>query len=114
MYKIIAGIVGVLFLSASVVATEINKADVRDPTKPLGHIAISAIGSDVQTFSLNSVLISPQRKLAIINGTTLREGQLVPGSGNVKVQRISAQTVVLQQADRTWTLRLSPSVMKRH
>jgi MSHA biogenesis protein MshK len=59
-------------------------------------------------------LISPRRKLAIINGSTLREGQVVPGSADVRVQRILAQAVVLQQADKTWVLRLSPSILKRH
>lgn len=119
MYNTIASTFALLFFSvivcANVGANEIDNIDVRDPTTPLGHIAISeAAVSDEQKFSLNSILISPQRKLAIINGATLREGQLVPGSGNVKVQRISAQTVVLQRADKTWMLRLSPSITKRH
>lgn len=124
MYKIIVSIFylslprvllpGVLLLGASAWANETSVPDVRDPTTPLGHIATSASKSAAQQFALNSILISPQRKLAIINGKTLREGQTVPGSGNVKVQRISAQSVVLQQADQTWVLRLSPSIVKRH
>lgn len=119
MYKTIASTFVVLFFSvtacANVWANDINNIDVRDPTTPLGHVAMSAAGgSDAPTFSLNSILIGPQRKLAIINGATLREGQLVPGSGDVKVQRISAQAVVLQRADQTWVLRLSPSITKRH
>lgn len=116
MYNIIASAFCVLLFSASVSirADNISKIDVRDPTTPLGHVAMSATGSDEQKFSLNSILISPQRKLAIINGATLREGQLVPGSGDVKVQRISAQSIVLQRADQTWVLRLSPSITKRH
>lgn len=116
MYNIIASAFCVVVFLVSVVvrADDISKVDVRDPTTPLGHVAMSATGSDAQQFSLNSILISPQRKLAIINGATLREGQLVPGSGDVKVQRISAQAVVLQRADQTWVLRLSPSITKRH
>lgn len=114
MYKIIASILIMLFLCVSVLANETNEPDVRDPTTPLGHIASSATKGDGAQFALNSILISPQRKLAIINGSTLREGQTVPGSGNVKVQSISAQAVVLQQAGQTWVLRLSPSIMKRH
>lgn len=114
MYKFTASIFCMLLLSANVLANETNGLDVRDPTTPLGHIATSATTNGVQQFYLNSILISPQRKLAIINGNTLREGQTVPGSGNVKVQRISAQAVVLQQADQTWVLRLSPSIIQRH
>lgn len=113
MYKIIASII-CLLASGSLLANENTVPDVRDPTTPLGHVATSATTRGAQQFALNSILISPQRKLAIINGSTLREGQTVPGTGNVKVQRISAQAVVLQQADQTWVLRLSPSIMKRH
>ncbi len=116
MYNFLSSAFCVLLFSVSayVWADNNSKVDVRDPTTPLGHVALSATDSDAQKFSLNSILISPQRKLAIINGATLREGQLVPGSGDVKVQRISAQAVVLQRADQTWVLRLSPSFTKRH
>jgi MSHA biogenesis protein MshK len=113
VYKIIASCLCAALFSSQVVA-EPNTSDVRDPTMPLGHITASASGKAVQQFTLNSILISPQRKLAIINGNTLREGQLIPGSANVKVQRISAQGVVLQHADEIQVLRLSPSIIKRH
>ena len=86
---------------------------VRDPTMPLGHIVTGTTGQITQQFALNSILISAQRKLAIINGSSVREGQTIPGSANVIVKRISAQAVVLQQAEKTWLLRLSPSIVKR-
>lgn len=114
MYRIIASSLCLLLFSVRVLANDVSARDVRDPTTPLGHVATNATASGAKQFSLNSILISPQRKLAIINGSTLREGQTVPGTGNVKVQRISAQAVVLQQADQTWVLRLSSSIMKRH
>lgn len=113
MYRILTTIFFVLLPGGSLLANETNAPDVRDPTTPLGHVVSNATKNGAQHFALNSVLISPQRKLAIINGSTLREGQTVPGSGNVKVQRILAQAVVLQQADQTWVLRLSPSIVKR-
>ena len=112
MYKIIATSLCVLLFSMDGWA-ESNALEVRDPTMPLGHVAAGASSKDAQQFTLNSILISPQRKLAIINGSTLREGELVPGSANVKVRRISAQAVVLQQAEQTCVLRLSPSIVKR-
>jgi len=113
VYKIIAICLSAALLSSEVGA-EANTSDVRDPTTPLGHVAVNTSGNAVQQFTLNSILISPQRKLAIINGNTLREGQLIPGSANVRVQRISAQGVVLLQAEKPRTLRLSPSIIKRH
>lgn len=113
MYKVIASFLALLSLTPGVLANETNVSDIRDPTTPLGHVSARETNGVTQ-FTLNSILISPKRKLAIINGSTLREGQTVPGSENVKVQKISTQAVVLQQADQTWVLRLSPSVVKRH
>ncbi|HSC66341.1 MAG TPA: hypothetical protein VLC79_01515 [Cellvibrio sp.] len=110
MYKIITSFCSLLLLS---LLAHQASADVRDPTTPLGHIAANADGEKTQ-FTLNSVLVSPRRKLAIINGETLREGQTIPGTANVWVQKISTQSVVLQQADQTWVLRLSPSILKKH
>jgi MSHA biogenesis protein MshK len=86
---------------------------VRDPTKPLGYAVAPGIATTTN-YTLSSVLISAQRKHAVINGATLREGQVVPGSDGVIVKRISPQTVVLQQHTKTWALRLSPSVVIRH
>lgn len=86
---------------------------VRDPTKPLGYAAAPGVAASTG-YTLSSVLISPQRKHAVINGVTLREGQVIPGSDSVIVKRISPQTVVLQQHTKTWALRLSPSVVIRH
>lgn len=85
----------------------------RDPTKPLGH-RVAPQGQHNSAYNLNSVLISAQRKQAVINGVTLREGQVIPDSGGVIVKRISPQTVVVQQGAKTWALRLAPSVVIRH
>lgn len=93
--------------SASQTSTE-----VRDPTAPLGHINKST--TQGSRLTLDAVLVGEGRKLAVINGNTLREGQLVPGSNDIKVQRISAQAVMLQQGSKTWALTLSPSVIKKH
>ncbi len=86
---------------------------VRDPTQPLGYTTASGMMANAD-YTLNSVLISSQRKHAVINGVTLREGQVIPGSGDIVIKRISPQTVVLQQGEKIWALRLSPSVVKRH
>jgi MSHA biogenesis protein MshK len=113
VYKSIASSLCILLLSAGACADNGNVSEVRDPTAPLGYTATGTLVGGEQ-FALNSILISPQRKLAIINGNTLREGEVVPGSADVKVQRILNQAVVLQQADQVWVLRLSPSILKRH
>jgi MSHA biogenesis protein MshK len=86
---------------------------VRDPTTPLGHTA-TAVEEGASPLVLNSVLIGPGRKMAVINGMTVRVGQTLPGFSATKVQRISAQTVVLQQDGKTLVLTLSPSVVKKN
>ncbi len=116
MYKSMAGSLCVVLFCSGVWANDAQVAsirDVRDPTTPLGY-ANTGVQTGGEQFALNSILISPQRKLATINGKALREGEVVPGSADVKVQRILNQAVVLQQADKTWVLRLSPSILKRH
>lgn len=126
MYKIIrltiVSLLVVAFYSGSSVAQPASAAqtassadsELRDPTTPLGLRASARSTVANQALILSSVFISPQRKVAIINGVSLREGQLVPGTNGVKVQRISPQTVVVQQASKTWALRLSPTVVTRH
>lgn len=106
-------------LSGSLLAEPAANNDVRDPTIPLGYVSSLKVAASAPEWVLDSVLISPKRKLAIINGQTLREGQTLPGSSTtesnaIKIQRILPQTVVLQQGEKTWALRLSPSVVKRH
>lgn len=89
-----------------------TSVEVRDPTAPLGQVSSNM--AQGKQWILDAVLVGQGRKLAVINGNTLREGQLIPGSNGIKVRRISAQTVVLQQGSQTWALRLSPSVIKKH
>lgn len=113
MYKFIASVLCALLFCAVAWANESNPVDVRDPTAPLGYSAVGA-AADGEGFALNSILISPRRKLAIINGNTLREGEMVPGAADVKVQKILTRAVVLQRADQTWVLKLSPDILKRH
>ncbi len=90
-----------------------TEGEVRDPTTPLGRSATPLATNPGQDYELDSVLISAQRKLAIINGNSVREGQVIPGSGGVKLQRIAPQKVVLQQGAKTWALNLSPTVVNR-
>ncbi len=87
---------------------------VRDPTIPLGYSSGYVGSRNASELVLDSVLISPNRKLAIINGEILREGQALAGASGIKVQRILPQTVVLQQGEKTWVLNLSPSVITKH
>lgn len=101
-------------LWSGLAAAQISDEVVRDPTTPLGAVQSKVPTQADKSYVLDSVLISAQRKIAIINGHSLREGQLIPGSGGVKLQRVLPQKVVLQQGANTWILSLSPSVINRH
>ncbi|WP_049629547.1 hypothetical protein [Cellvibrio sp. pealriver] len=114
MYNTFANYCIFSMLCAALFSTqELNAQDVRDPTAPLGHVA-SANAASGENWVLDAVLVSPGRKLAVINGNTVREGQTIPGSNGTKVQRILAQTVVLQQDSQTRVLTLSPGVVKKN
>lgn len=105
----------VVFLFFASIASVAQEADpVRDPTTPLGNKMVAGKVMTNTTYELNSILISAQRKLAIINGQALREGQVIEGSSGVRVTRISAQRVSLQQAEKRWELILSPTTIRKH
>ncbi|NIB44385.1 general secretion pathway protein GspB [Pseudomaricurvus alkylphenolicus] len=78
----------------------------RDPTRPLKYSApISS--QQQQALKLHSVLISSQRKLAVINGKTVRENQWVDGA---RVVSILPGKVLLSVRGRQQELRLKAKV----
>lgn len=104
----------VLCTSLSYAQNETTKPE-RDPTRPLGYQSVSGKGGKAKAAALrlSSVLISAQRKLAIINGQSLREGQSIPGS-NAMLVSIHTQGVWVEESGRRWELRLAPSVIKKN
>ena len=60
--------------------------------------------------ALQSVLISPGRRLAIINGTTVAVGGMV---GDAKVVKITETEVVLDRGGETEVLKLFPGIDKQ-
>ena len=109
MFKVRLLFISLFFFVALPVVAE----DVRDPTSPLGRQG-ATLATEAKPLVLNSVLISSQRKIAVINGKMLREGQVLPGTDGIKLQKILAQAVVLQDGNKTWTLTLSPGVVKKY
>lgn len=91
-------------------ATLADNETLRDPTRPLNHTVTSR---SPQALTLHSILISSERKLAIINGQRLRENDVVEGSGGVRIKRIGANDVVLQQGSKTWTLSLNTTSVRK-
>ena len=77
----------------------------KDPTEPYRP---AANGGDLRAgpaprFRLTAVLISPTRRVAVVNGTPLQEGQRVAGAELVK---IDAHSVQLRDGDHDVVVQL--------
>ena len=81
-----------------------------DPTRPPALIATEQPGSVPAGPMLQSVLISPKRKEAIIAGKTVRVGDKF---GEARVIKISENEVVLRNGSEMQTLKLFPDVEKK-
>lgn len=82
-----------------------------DPTRPSGQSAIAPAAQEAGPAPrLESTLISPQRRLAVIDGRMVRPGDRV---GDARVLDIQPDRVTLRRADRTVHLRLLPEQTKK-
>jgi len=81
----------------------------RPPTEPLPSDAAAA-PADASKPRLQTILISPTRKLAVIDGQTVALGQRF---GDARLVSISETAVVLKRGDRAETLRLLPGELEK-
>lgn len=99
-----------MLLLASV--TDLGAQDhVPDPTRPpalLGEGGAAPMAASGPV--LQSVLIAPQRKVAVISGETVRVGDRL---GDARVTKIAEGEVVLVRGGESQTLRLFPGIEKR-
>ena len=108
MCKILYLIVAIFMSSFSIAQGQVN-----DPTKPLNFSeAGGASGNVPQTIQLTSILISSERKVAIINGTALIENQTITGVG-ARVKKIDADAVTLQQNGKIWRVALNNTAIRK-
>lgn len=84
----------------------------RDPTQPLGHSANARVAAQ-KPLRLQSVFVSGSRKLAYINGQQVREQDLLSNSNGIKVIRIEAEGVTLQQGEKRWRLKLNKVAVRQ-
>lgn len=97
--------------SASQAALAQPLADpMRPPAAPAAAPAEGAGESAKAAARLQSVLISPRRRVAVIDGRVVREGERV---GDATLVAIAASHVVLQRAEGRETLKLTPVVQKK-
>lgn len=88
-----------------------NAETLPDPTRPpaeAGYMG-SAVAAVASGPVLQSVMIAPGRRTAVISGQLLMEGELF---GEAKLVRIAEGEVVLSSPEGQQTLRLFPDVVK--
>jgi MSHA biogenesis protein MshK len=87
-----------------------------DPTKPLGFSDTAGANGEAGTaqdgIKLTSILISSERKVAIINGQVLTENQTLKGAGAL-VKKIDVDAVTLQQNGKVWRVALNSTVIRK-
>jgi MSHA biogenesis protein MshK len=83
----------------------------KDPTQPTdpGNYFGSSENHSAGSWSLQSILSSPQRRIAVINGTRVKEGDRI---GTARVVRIRESHVLLKTRDRNLTLHVFPETKK--
>lgn len=99
-------------LTLAAVVAVAPAANLPDPTQPPAALVAAGSGNDgdvAQQPVLQSVMISPARRLAIISGQTVPLGGLYQGA---RLVRVSETEVVLRAGNETQTLRLFPELVK--
>ena len=106
--------ISIIFTSLMTFFCQISHAEIlKDPTRPAGYQQKSGpvVGTKAAPrWVLSSTLISPNRRLATINGQTLGVGGQI---GNARVVSIDAAKVALRDGNKEIVLELLPVDFKR-
>jgi MSHA biogenesis protein MshK len=98
-----------LALLICAVGAPANALALSDPTRPTDPTAYFGTGSAARTWSLQSILFASDRRIAVINGERVQEGDRI---GSARVVRIRDSHVLLDTGERSLTLRLLPETVK--
>lgn len=97
----VAALAALLLLAADVAAEE----HFRDPTRPYSARAV-VYGSTPAAFKVNALIVSDERRLAIVNGRRVRIGDAI---GGATVVGITKQELTLDIGGERRTLKLTRS-----
>ena len=97
-----------LVLLFTVFYSIVSTAQLQDPTRPPDYQVVAKQQKTTQpdNWILSSILISPKRRVAIINGSAVQVGDMV---GEVKVISIKPTEVLIQQGNKHIALTLIPT-----
>lgn len=93
-------------LSLSLLGAETALQDPTRPTSPDRSASTRAAGPDPGGWTLNSTLVAPNRRVAVINGVQVSEGESVDGARVVKIRK---SDVLMQIQGHRITLYLLPN-----
>lgn len=88
-----------------------NASALTDPTRPTDPASFFGAGKSARdtAWSLQSILFASDRRIAVINGTRVREGDRI---GSARVVRIHDSQVLLDTGKGRLTLHLLPETVK--
>lgn len=104
----LAGLTLFTFLTA--IGAPVVAQALSDPTRPPASLATVVAEEALPGAQLQSVLISSDRRIAVINGETVRQGGKYR---DATVLRVEEASVVLRYPDREERLELLPGIEKR-
>ncbi|NNJ93500.1 MAG: hypothetical protein HKP57_02030 [Halobacteria archaeon] len=105
---LLTGALGLALFAAPTLAGDAALSDPTRPWKTAGYQGQQA--SSAGSYTLSSTLVSSTRRVAVINGRHVIEGEAV---GNATVLKIRKHDVILQSPQRQITLKLLPDIVKK-
>ena len=84
----------VVAFAAATAGAQAAEGPVRDPMQPYRYVGSPAGGAAAPRFELTAVLISPTRRVAIVNGKPYERGETV---GGAEIVRIESNAVHLRE-----------------
>ncbi|UTF61400.1 general secretion pathway protein GspB [Gilvimarinus sp. DA14] len=95
----------VYIAAALLLSIEALAQSMRDPTMPL----TATVASSERELVLHSIIQGNGRKLAVINGELLHEGDVIAGMQNTQLINISSRSVTVQRNGQQMQLTLVDS-----
>lgn len=111
-----AGRLAINWLAATCLVVSVTLADAasrEDPLRPPGYKvteSAKAVDNKAKTWSVNEILHSEGRRIAIVNNETVKKGDVINGA---RVLDITAEQVTLQYQDRLIHARLNLIPVKK-
>ena len=92
------------------VVTTANAEPDRDPTRPYSQESIASPGSRSTAFNVSAILVSETRRVAIVNGRRVIEGDSINGAVVVEINKDALR---LNLNGKELTMRLLPAGLRK-